>query len=267
MQTSPQPSFVPVRFQMARNIIALMLREMSTRYGRTPGGYIWAVLQPAGAIAVFTFIMAVGLRIRTPGLGTSFPIFYATGFLPFQMFNVLENTVAGAIPFSRALLRYPRVGFVDAIIARLVLNTLTQLVVFLLVLGPLLILSHANTWVDPVPILQGLGLVVLLGAGFGALTGYLFQIFPVLGSVWNIVSMPLMLISGVIFLYDDMPRFGREILWYNPLVHIIGLVRRGIYPMYDATYVSIPYVAGLGLVMLAAGLLLLKRYHKDIISR
>jgi capsular polysaccharide transport system permease protein len=259
--------FAPARFQMARNVIALMLREMTTRYGRTPGGYVWVLLQPAGAIAMLTLVLAVGLRVRTPGLGTSFPIFYATGILPFQMFNILGNTVAGAIPFSRALLRYPRVNFIDAIIARILLNSLTQLLVSLIVLGSLLTMSHANTRVDPVPILQGLGLVVLLGAGFGALTGYLFQIFPVLGSVWNIISTPLMLISGVIFLYDTMPRWAREMLWYNPLVHVIGLVRRGVYPMYDAAYVSPAYVAGLGLVMLAAGLLLLKRYHKDIISR
>ena len=76
-----------------------------------------------------------------------------------------------------------------------------------------------------------------------------------------------MLVSGVLFLYDDLPRWGREILWYNPLVHIVGLVRRGFYPMYEAAYVSVPYVVGVSMVMLAIGLLLLRRYYQDIISR
>lgn len=267
MQTPQNSSFAPSRFRMVRSIVALMLREMSTSYGGTPGGYIWVILQPVGAIAMLTFVLSVGLNVRSPGLGTSFPIFYASGVLPFQIFNNLSNRVAGALPFSRSLLRYPRVTFIDAILARFVLNALTYLLIFLIVMGTLLTFSHANTRVDPVPIMIGLGLAMLLAAGFGTLTGYLFPVFPVLQSVWTIISTPLLLISGVLFLYDDLPRWGREILWYNPLVHLVGLVRRGIYPMYDAPYVSVPYVAGLSLVMLVTGLLLLRRFYKDIISR
>ena len=33
-----------------RAVAALVLREMSTRYGRTPGGYLWAILEPLGMI-------------------------------------------------------------------------------------------------------------------------------------------------------------------------------------------------------------------------
>ena len=255
------------RFRMVRTVIALMLREMSTTYGRTPGGYVWALMQPLGSIIVFSLVMSVGLKIRTPGLGTNFPIFYASGILPFQMFNNLSGKISGALPFSRALLFYPRVSFIDAILARFLLNALTHLVVFIILMTGLLALIDAHTLIDPVPVMIGLGCAMLLAAGFGVLTGYLFQIYPVLGSVWGILSTPLMLVSGVLFLYDDLPRWGREILWYNPLVHIVGLVRRGFYPMYEAAYVSVPYVVGVSMVMLAIGLLLLRRYYQDIISR
>ena len=53
MADSPQqpvlPALAPVRgsprrFATARTIMALILREMSTRYGRTPGGYLWTVV-------------------------------------------------------------------------------------------------------------------------------------------------------------------------------------------------------------------------------
>ena len=30
------------RFRSARAVVALMLREMATTYGRSPGGYVWA---------------------------------------------------------------------------------------------------------------------------------------------------------------------------------------------------------------------------------
>ena len=74
----------PSRFSTLRTVLALMLREMSTTYGRSPGGYLWAILEPAGGIAMMS--VAFGLVLRSPSLGTNFPIFYATGYLPFMMY-------------------------------------------------------------------------------------------------------------------------------------------------------------------------------------
>lgn len=264
---SASEKLVLPRFSMMRTVLALMLREMSTTYGRTPGGYLWVILQPLGVITMMTLIISIGLHIRSPALGTSFPIFYATGIVPFHMFNNISGRVGGAVPFSRALLFYPRVTFIDAVLARFVLNALTFILIFILMLGTMVVMFDAHTLIDPIPIMEGLGLALLLALGFGVLTGYLFQIFPVLSSVWSILSGPLVLLSGVLVLFEEVPSWGRVFLWYNPLLHIIGLVRRGFYPMYYATYASPLYVAGVSIVMLALGLLLLRRNYKDIVSR
>jgi capsular polysaccharide transport system permease protein len=255
------------RFRMPRTVGALMLREMSTTYGRTPGGYAWAIIEPIGAVAMFTLIFEVGLRIRVPALGTSFPVFFATGMLPFLMFNKISGKIAGAITFSRPLLFYPGVTFIDAILARLVLNVLTYLLVFYIVMSFLLLIFDARTILDFSPIGLSLLLAVILGLGIGVLNCYLFPVFPVWETVWGILTTPLMLISGVIFLYDGMPQFARDVLWWNPLIHITGLMRRGFYPTYDAAYVSVPYVLCVSLICLTLGLMLLYRYHKDILNR
>ena len=51
-------------FASMRTISALVLREMSTRYGRTPGGYIWSLLEPIAAILFLS--LGFSLVIRTP---------------------------------------------------------------------------------------------------------------------------------------------------------------------------------------------------------
>ncbi len=99
-----------------RAIGALILREISTTYGRSPGGYIWAVLEPAAGIALLTLVFSIGFR--TPPLGASFALYYAAGILPLMMFTELSGKLAQTIQFSRALLVYPRVTFLDALIAR-----------------------------------------------------------------------------------------------------------------------------------------------------
>ena len=112
------------RFGSLRTILALILREMSTSYGRSPGGYLWAILEPALAIGVMVAIFSTGFR--SPRLGTNFPIFYASGFLVYFCFSNPSIRVSQAVNFSKQLLAYPRVTFIDTIIARFLLSALTH---------------------------------------------------------------------------------------------------------------------------------------------
>lgn len=111
--------------------MALILREMSTRYGRTPGGYVWAVLEPVGALVVMSVVFAI--LLRAPPLGNSFILFYASGYLPFIISATIMANVQSAISFSKPLLMYPAVSWLDAIIARFILNLLTGVVIFIIV--------------------------------------------------------------------------------------------------------------------------------------
>ncbi len=108
-------------------VAALILREMTATYGRRPGGYIWAILEPAAGVMILTYVFT--LIARTPPLGINFAMFYATGLAPFFLFNDLSKKVGQSLNYSRNLLGYPRVTIMDAILARLILNTLTQILV------------------------------------------------------------------------------------------------------------------------------------------
>ena len=52
-------------------------------------------------------------------------LFYATGIMPFTMFNTMSEGVAGAVSSNRGLLTYPVVTALDAVFAKFVLNFLT----------------------------------------------------------------------------------------------------------------------------------------------
>lgn len=248
----------------ARTTVALMLREMSTRYGRTPGGYLWAIIQPMGVIGIMS--LAFSMVLRTPPLGVSFVLFYASGFLPFTVYSTIESNVAHAINFSRALLDYPAVKWIDAALARFFLNALTgYLVVYLLLTGILMAIEPQGV-PDMAPIIQALALVSLLGFGVGLVNCALFGLFPIWQKLWSIATTPLFLASGVVFTYDSLPRAVQEVMWYNPLIHVIGLMRKGIYPTYSGQYINELYVLGLSLVLVFFGVVLLGRYHREILD-
>lgn len=268
----PSPTNAPAKLQTQvanlatlRAIGALILREITTTYGRSPGGYIWAILEPAAGITLLTLVFSVGFR--TPPLGTSFALFYAAGILPLMMYTDISTKLAQTIQFSRALLAYPRITFLDALIARFILNFLTQMMVHFIVLGFIVIFLQPTTTLDYSKIGQAYLLTVALAIGIGTLNSFLTLAYPIWQTAWAILNRPLFLISCVFFIFESVPQPYSDYLWFNPIVHIAGLMRDGFYPFYQPTYVSIAYPLAVSAMTTVAGLFLLNRYHRDILDK
>lgn len=249
-------------FSSLRAISALVLREMSTTNGRSAGGYLWAIAEPVAGIMLLT--LCFSLVLKMPPIGTNFAVFYATGIVPFMFYMNIQAKVAQSVQYSKALLAYPAVTFMDALLARMVMNGITQLLVAYLIFAALLVFQDTRT--DPQA--GGIALALLMAFAFGAAVGamncFLNAAFPWWMQVWAILNRPLFLVSCVIFIFDDIPQPFRDYLWWNPLVHIIGQTRKSFYPSYAGDYVSPAYVLGMSLLIYAIGLALLIRYHRDL---
>ena len=251
-------------FPTIRAVVALILREMSTTYGRSPGGYLWAILEPAAGIAVLSLVFSVGFR--NPPIGTNFPMFYATGMIPFIFYTDICNKLSQSLNFSRQLLAYPSVTYVDALLARFILNALTQLLVGYVVFSALLLFYETRTTLNMDQIVLAYAMAASLAMGIGVMNTVLISMFPIWQQIWSIVNRPLFIISGIFFVFETIPEPYRSYLWYNPLVHVVGTMRSAFYASYEATYVSPVYVFGLSLTLLVMGLVFLRRYHRDIIN-
>lgn len=262
------PKALPAkRFKGPRTVLALVLREMETSYGRSPGGYLWAILEPVGAITLFTLVIALGLRLKNPSIGNNFMLFYATGFLPYTFFMQTNMRVAKCLRYSRQLLKYPRVTFVDAIIARFIVYVITHLMVFYVLMTGIHVAFGLPVLLDIQAIALALTLAATLGLGVGCLNCFLMSFFPIWENIWAIMTRPLLLLSTVIYTYEEIPWQFQDVIWYNPLVQIIGLMRRGFYPTYEANYASVVYVFAVALAPMALGMVLLYRWNRVLMNR
>uniref|UniRef100_UPI004048E148 ABC transporter permease n=1 Tax=Yoonia sp. TaxID=2212373 RepID=UPI004048E148 len=247
-----------------RTIIALVLREMGATYGQSPGGYVWAIVQPIGIIVILS--IGFSLLVRSPSLGTSFLLFYATGFLPFDMYSILTQKISAALKYSRPLLAYPRVTWLDAILGRFVLNVLTLLTVSWVVIMAIMVFVDSRTVLDLRYIALGFGLAATLGLGVGIMNCLLIGLFPVWAIVWSVLTRPMFIASGVLFLYEDLPSGAQAILWWNPVLHATGLMRKGFYSTYNGSYISLQYSFGVAMLMIAVGLLFMRSNHQRILG-
>lgn len=240
------------------------MREMSSTYGRTPGGYLWAILEPAGGIALLTIIFSVAFS--SPPIGSNFAMFYATGVVPFMYYNDIAQKVSQSLGYSKHLLVYPSVTFMDALIARLVTNMVAGLLVTYVIFFSLVMFVDTRTDPRLGQIALGMSMATIFAFAVGTLNCYLFNAFPIWLKLWQIINRPLFIISCVLFVYDSIPSPFQDYLWYNPLVHVIGQMRHGFYPSYHADYVSAAYVFGVSLVVLVIALALMLRYHRDLLD-
>lgn len=253
------------RFASARSIIALMLREMSTRYGRSPGGYIWAILEPVGALVVMSFVFS--LLLRSPSLGNSFLLFYTTGYLPFLLYTLTLTTTMHALNFSRPLLMYPAVNWLDAILARFILNALTSVTVSCIVLFGILEFTDTNAVLEFRYMISSMALAGLLGLGHGTFNCAMLGLFSAYGQIWSIATRPLFIVAGIFFLYEDLSPTIQSILDWTPWIHFTAMFRQGVYATYAPDFISVPLLLLWALVPLAFGLLLLRRHRQRILMR
>ncbi|MEM8791400.1 MAG: ABC transporter permease [Pseudomonadota bacterium] len=242
-----------------RILFALMMREMATRFGRSAGGFAWAFLEPVGYIALLSAVFI--LLSRAPPLGHSFPLFFAAGFLPFFVFRTISSVTATAIRFNQALLTYPSVTPLDTALARFLLQFLTTALVCLTILAALWAWEGEWPVIRPLYLAQAFLLAAMLGLGIGLLNAVLFSFSPTWERVYSILTQPLFIISGIFYLADLLPPEVRDPLHWNPVVHLVALMRMGVFAAYDAPQADPLYVLGIAAFCLLPGLFFLHAWR------
>lgn len=261
----PPPKAGAPRFRRLRVLCALVIREMSAKFGRSVGGYLWALAEPLGGIILLS--VAFSLALRSPPMGTNFMLFYATGIIPFYMFNSMSKGVAGAVKTNKGLLNYPVVTVLDAVFAKFALNFMTVLLIATVLMTGIIVWARLHVNLDLAAVALAYTLAALLGLGVGALNCVLFGFYPTWSNIWSVLSRPLFILSGILYTYETVPPSFQAVLWWNPLVHIIAVMRSGFYGAYHPAFVSIPYVLGVSLTLFVVGAYLLRRHSSLLLEQ
>jgi capsular polysaccharide transport system permease protein len=243
-------------------VIALILRETRTRFGKNQLGYLWALIEPA--VVILTFYILLRVTHRNPPPGMDVFSFIATGVLPYTLFINSINRVAEAVNGNKALLYYPQVRPIDLVIARCALEAATFVAVFVLLLGGHALVIKRLDLSSPLLVIGGMVIASALGTVLGLLFMGLGQISPLSDRIRGPLLRPLFWVSGIFFTIDTVPEAARGPLLYNPMLHATEMVRAGWFENHGTENIDLGYVlwwiGGLALV----GLLLERWVRKKI---
>lgn len=245
-------------FSVQRRVIyALILRETRTRYGKTRIGYLWALFEPLAHMLIFAAIFSfIG---RSSPLGGSVAMLVLTGLFPYNLFSNLATQLMNAVEANKVLLSYPHVTPFDVMVSRAILEVATQVIVFSFVL---LILAVQDLWDMNIGSVIDVIMVVLvgslLGVGLGLMNAVLAFKFPSYANIFGMILRPLYFLSGIFFVVSYMSTDIQNIMYYNPIAHLIEWFRSAMYPGYESSFLDKQYILNFTLTVVFFGLLFLR---------
>jgi len=247
---------------MSRVITAIILRETKTRFGKNKLGYLWAVIEPASYVLILILIRKhMG---STVPFGSNLYLFILTGILVYRIFVSIAGRATGAISSNQALLTYPLVKPVDTIIARLILESLTMMVV--LAIFFLILESYSDFALINYPsiLVEAVAATILLSCGVGFFNAVVSMIFPAWERIWGLMRFPLLFLSGVFYIPKSMPPMVQWIVSWNPVTHCVEWFRYGSYLDYDPM-LDRSYVIWFGLITMTFGFCLEKVFRNSLV--
>lgn len=243
----------------SRVIGALMLRDIKTRFGGNPANYAIAIFWPIAHIVLLLIVYSAAGRMAP--YGSSSVQFFATGVIPYMVFNYPSRFSMMALVVNGPLLGFPIVTMFDVMLARILLETINATAVCIIVSLGLLALDVDIMPAEPEQAVAALAATLLLAAGIALFNALIAKKAVAYYIFYILFSMVLYMASGIIFLPEALPQWAVDILSYNPLLHCVAWFRSAYYPGYGATYLDKSYLVIWGIATFVCGLIV-ERYSR-----
>jgi lipopolysaccharide transport system permease protein len=260
----PKKGWVPIDLKEIRDYSELLYfltkRDIKVRYKQTVLGGLWAIIQPAFTMVIFTLFF--GRLAKMPSDGMPYPIFVYLGLLPWTYFANAVSSSGNSLVGSANLITkiyFPRLivpasaslaGLLDFFVAMFVLGVLMIHYSFLpSIVGMLLF-----------PFLVGLTFLCALGVGLwlsAMNVNYrdIRYVIPFLIQLW-------MFVSPVIYPVSIVDEKYQWLLALNPMGGIINAFRASILGHQPIDWFLLGISTAITLLILITGVFYFRRMEK-----
>jgi len=214
----------------ARVVVAVMLRDIRTRFFNHGLGYLLAISWPLAHILVLVgFYTLLG---RHAPHGDSAAVFFATALAPFMAWNYMSRFIMMSLVMNRALLAFPAVRITDILFGRAALELLASVAM----LGVLLVLAWAAGIAvrpaDPTEAALAMATALALGLGCGVESAVIAMLMPGWVTLYTLIVIAAYILSGIVFVPAALPGWAGEALAWLPTLHVVEWMRVAFYDGY-----------------------------------
>ncbi|KAA9011336.1 capsule biosynthesis protein [Sphingobium limneticum] len=208
-------------------IHALLIRELTTRFGRENIGFLWIMAEPLlfGGLVGLLWYYSHGPTEH----GMSVIAFVATGYIPITLFRHCVSRSIAVFTANQSLLYHRQIKIVDFIVARFIIEFLGGMMAYFFMAVVLIAF-------DLFPIPNDIGLLI---AGWLLYSLFCFSLCLFIAPLSETseimekfvpVSTYIMIpFSGLAYLVDWLTPSAREFLLLSPFVNAMEMMRKGIW--------------------------------------
>jgi len=233
-------------------IWALFNREITTRLGDSYFSYTWLIVEPLFFIGMFaSMFYFLG---RNTG---EMPIllFLLTGIVPFFYFRKTIQSCANVISSNKSLLSYRQVKIIDAVMARVILESTISIMTAIICSLIIIYLDQGSRVYFPLQIILAVSMLAILSLGIGLILAILSYYYIDLNKFTGVVFRVMFFTSGVFFSLSDFPKQIAYYISFNPALQAIEFIRASFHQQTTLSpYLSLYYLESFSIISLALGL-------------
>ncbi|MFA6219016.1 MAG: ABC transporter permease [Erythrobacter sp.] len=246
-----------------RVIGALMLRELTTRFGRENIGFLWIMAEP------LLFAVLVGLLWRVlkgpEEYGVSIIAFVVTGYIPLVLFRTSVARAISSFTANGSLMYHRQIKILDIILVRFMIELIGHMMAYLFIA---LALGAFGLFPWPYDIgflMLGWAYYALFTLSVALVVAPLSEMSEVIEKVMPVTIYIMIPFSGAFYLVSTLYGDAATAVLYSPPVHGMEMMRYGVFgpsidPQYDFLY-PLKFI----LPCMAVGLLLCRRVRRRLV--
>lgn len=245
-----------------RVIHALMIRELTTRFGRENIGFLWIMFEPL----LFAGLVALMWRL-TKGPeehGVSVIAFIVTGYIPITLFRHGVARSVAVFTVNSSLLYHRQVKILDFIFVRFMIEILGGMMAYVFIATILVVAGEF-----PIPsniglLISGWFLYALFSFSLCLIIAPLSEMSDVLEKFVPVTTYIMIPFSGLFYMASWMTPAIREFVLLSPFVNAMEMMRKGVWGDQITAYYSIWNPIGCSMIAAAIGLSLCRHVRRTL---
>jgi lipopolysaccharide transport system permease protein len=235
--------------------------ELKTEVQRTYLGFLWWILEPLMYLGIF-YLVFTNLRGNKV---ENFVQFLLVGLVFWKWFAASISQSSGVVLIQINLLRQVKIPAWLFPIIKVSASFFKFIIIFIL----LLIMLWSTGFLPTFTTLYIFEIIVLQYLLITGIVLTLSAIVPFIPDIKNIVDnlmMGMFFLSGIFFSINDMPENFRDILYLNPMVHIIENARLILINDLAPNHSHLLYVLAIALAFIVIGLVLFRKFQNKFVK-
>jgi capsular polysaccharide transport system permease protein len=246
-----------------RVVKALLIRELSTRFGRENIGFLWMMVEPL----LFPALVAIMWRfLKGPEEhGISIMAFIVTGYVPLTLFRHAVSRSAGVFTANGSLMYHRQIGLLDFILVRFLIEMIGSMMAFSFIAAILVYFDLFPIPEYPIYLLSGWLLYCWFTFSVCLILAPLSEVSEVVEKFLPVTTYIMIPFSGTFNQVSWLSPHLRDYMLWSPFVDAMEMIRYGVFGDAVDPYFSVRVPITASMICMLVGLILCRRVRRGLV--